>query len=169
MPSRRTFLTGLLAATVVAPIRRSWADGGLRCHLCSGQQGEKVCRLVCEEKKVQVVVWGVKCEEFCTPDPSCPDHEHCETICASVKPSDPCSAPKAFRWIHWQPAECGTVHTKKKLMKKTVTKTIPSYKWVVEDLCPACQTRCAQLAIPKDAEIPATPQLMGVVTLPFSR
>jgi hypothetical protein len=30
------------------------------------------------------------------------------------------------------------VHTKKKLMKKTVTKKVPSHKWVVEDLCDNC-------------------------------
>lgn len=168
MNTRRTFLTGLFVTAIAAPIRRVIAGEGLCCRMCSCNDGEKVCRLVCEEKKVQVVVWGMKCEDFCAPDPSCPDHEHCETICASTKPTDPCSAPKTFRWIHWQPASCGTVYTKKKLMKKTVTRTIPSYKWVVEDLCPSCQARCAQVTVPSGADVPTAPSLAGVPVLSYS-
>ena len=50
-------------------------------------------------------------------------------------------------------------------MKKTVTKKVPGFKWVVEDLCPACQARCAQLEIPAGTEIPPAPQMEGVRVL----
>lgn len=169
MHTRRTILTSLAATALTGPLSRIFAgEGLLQCRICSCSNNcEKVCRLICEEKKVQVVVWGAKCEEFCAPDPSCPDHDHCEEIHASTKPTDPCSVPKVFRWTHWTPAPCGTVYTKKKLMKKTVTKIVPGFKWVVEDLCPACQAQCAQLAVPTGALVPATPQLTGIPVIPY--
>ena len=68
-------------------------------------------------------------------------------------------------WIHWTHGDCGTVYTKKKLMKKTVTKTVHSFKWVVEDLCQACQTRCAQMQIPAGTDLPPVPRLGGVPVL----
>ena len=49
----------------------------LRC----GGPCKKVCRLVCEEKKVEVVCWGCKCEDFCVPGPGCPTCEHCKCVC----------------------------------------------------------------------------------------
>ena len=170
MLTRRTILTSLAASVLSGQLSRvCFGEGLLRCRSCACSNNcETVCRLVCEEKKVQVVVWGIKHEEFCAPDPSCPDHDHCEEIRASTKPTDPCSVPKVFRWTHWTPAPCGTVYTKKKLMKKTVTKTVPSYKWVVEDLCPSCQAKCAQLAVPSGTEVPPAPQLAGVPVLPYA-
>ena len=173
MSTRRQVIASLIAAAVVGPSVRVFAgEGLLRCRLCSSCDGcQKVCRLVCEDKKITTTCWGTKCEDFCAPGPSCPDHEHCEMVCGnSGDPKAPCSQPKPFRWIHWTPGDCGTVYTKKKLMKKTVTKTVPSFKWVVEDLCPACQTRCAQLQVPAGTELPPVPKLEGVpvLTVPVS-
>jgi hypothetical protein len=47
--------------------------------------------------------------------------------------------------------------TKTKLMQKIVTKTALRYKWVVEDLCPACDASCAAVAIVPGAVVPAPP------------
>ena len=47
--------------------------------------------------------------------------------------------------------------TKNKLMKKVETKKIPSYKWVVEDLCGKCEGNCLGAAVPADAELPPPP------------
>ncbi len=102
---------------------------------------QKVCRLVCEEKKVEVTCWGCKCEDFCVPGPSTPGCRHGEPVClpseAADKASAPCVQAKCFFWTEWFPSSA-KVHTRKKLLKKVETRTIPSYKWVVEDLCPAC-------------------------------
>ncbi len=116
---------------------------------------------------MQVVVWGIKHEDFCAPDPSCPDHDHCEEI--TPAPSRPIHAvsPRSSAGPIG-PGSCGSVYTKKKLMKKTVTKTIPSYKWVVEDLCPSCQAKCAQIAVPPGTEVPTAPQLAGVPVIPYA-
>ncbi len=39
----------------------------LHCHRHA--DCTKVCRLVCEEKKVEVTLWGCETEEFCVPGP----------------------------------------------------------------------------------------------------
>jgi hypothetical protein len=43
------------------------------------------------------------------------------------------------------------------LMQKIVTKKVPSYKWVVEDLCPACEAGCECAAIEPGAAVPPPP------------
>lgn len=138
----RILLLTLIAVACIAG-RALSADGC--CAHCGCTQGaHKVCRLVCEEKKVDVICWGHKCEDFCVPGPSKPDCTHCETICASCPDTcdvkAPHGAPKRFVWTDWIPG-CATTYTKSKLMQKVVTKKVPSYKWVVEDLCPDCQAK----------------------------
>jgi len=114
----------------------------------------KVCRLVCEEKKVDVTCWGCKCEEFCVPNPSCPGCRHCKTVCADCKakcdPKAPHTEPKAFVWFNWFP-NGARIYTRAKLMKKTETVTVPGYKWVVEDLCQQC---AANSVTKENAEMP---------------
>jgi len=90
-----------------------------------------------DKKKVPVTCWGCEEEEFCLPGPSTPDCEHSEEVCGPTGWC--CLWNRPFVWTEWCPSDCAKMFTKKKLMKRTVTKTVPSYKWVVEDLCPACQ------------------------------
>lgn len=103
----------------------------------------KVGRLVREEKKITATCWGVEKEAFCVNGPSCEGCKHCETICrkdrsdkADAKVS---SVTKALTWTNWIPQSNASILTKKKLMKKTVTKSVPSFRWVVEDLCDQCR------------------------------
>ncbi|MEX2286530.1 MAG: hypothetical protein WD648_05520 [Planctomycetaceae bacterium] len=43
-------------------------------------------------------------------------------------------------------------------MKKTITRKVPGYKWVVEDLCPQCAANCAPDAAPADGKgVPPAP------------
>lgn len=134
------------------------AAGDGCCAHCGCADGcQKVCRLVMEEKKVEVVCWGCKCEDFCLGGPSTPNCKHCEEVCAGDGKADsPCTHPKRFVWTEWCPS-WAKVHTKKKLMKKTVTKKIPSYKWVVEDLCAVCQDKSPSADVPPGVEIPPAP------------
>jgi len=133
------------------------------CAQCGCHNGcHKVCRLVKEEKKVDITCWGCKCEDFCLPCPSTPDCHHCKTVCDvcddKCDKNTPYAKPKRFVWTEWIP--CGaTMHTKKKLMKKTVTEKIPSFKWVVEDMCDDCEASCGHVEIPKGAEIPQPPDV----------
>jgi hypothetical protein len=135
---------------------------------------QKVCRLECGEKKVEVVCWGCKCEDFCIPCKSQCDSEHCETVCQNCGEgeADVCSKPKHFVWYDWCPG-CGSVHTKTKLMKKVETVTVPSYKWVVEDLCPQCAANAAAVpgavvvqSPPPAAEATEEKSILNIVRLP---
>lgn len=138
-----------LAITVATAAR---AELGCCAH-CGGSDGcQKVCRLVCEDKKITVTQWGCKAEEFCVPGPSQPNCQHEDFVSVqSLDPKAPCSEPKRFVWTEWIPSGHAKIYTKKTLMKRTVTKTVPSFKWVVEDLCPQCQNN----GIGSDVRIPA--------------
>lgn len=126
----------------------------------------KVCRLVCEEKTVEVTCWGCRQEDFCLPLPGrrgcrhrdsicdacrsgapCTQGERCDTdaddTCSDTCPAghepDVCSRPKWLVWFDWCPRGA-RVHTKTKLLKKVVEKKIPTYRYVVEDVCATCLT-----------------------------
>jgi hypothetical protein len=141
------------------------ATTALGCDHCGGAGAcQKVCRLVCETKKVEITCWGCKCEDFCVPGPSKPGCKHCETVCEDgAEGCDPNGVhyqPQKFVWTEWIPG-CATIRTRKKLMKKTITKTIPSYKWVVEDLCPHCQLKAQSATVPAGTAIPQPPAALG--------
>ena len=57
------------------------------------------------------------------------------------------------------------MHTKKKLMKKTETVTVPSYKWVVEDLCDNCEANCGCAVVGPDDDVPPPPETAGAKLL----
>jgi hypothetical protein len=148
-------LVGLVATAVAASKERC-------CKQCGCVQCCKVCRLVCEEKKIDVVCWGCVCEDFCLAKHDIPGCVHCETVCAKCgeprDPKAPCVQPKRFVWTEWIPG-CATMHTKKKLMKKTEQVTIKTFKWVVEDLCQQCESKCDVAQAGPGDDVPAPPQV----------
>lgn len=129
------------------------------CAHCGGMGGcRKVCRLVCEDKKITTTCWGIKREDFCVPGPSIFGGKNCEMVCDDeTDPKSPCVQPKKFVWNSWIPGSCGTVYTKNKLMKRTITKTVPSFKWVVEELCSQCEANCETPEVPAGVIVPAPP------------
>lgn len=152
---------GLLSMLLtVASATAAFAGDGC-CAQCGCQQGcQKVCRLVSEDKKVTVTCWGCKEEDFCVPGRSTLSCRHCETVCDNEnKPDSPCTVPQKWVWNEWIPGGSATIFTKKKLMKKTVTKTVPSFKWVVEDLCPACEAQSPSAVVPPGIEVPPPPSI----------
>jgi hypothetical protein len=142
----------------------SRSNFAMSCDMCkSSAPCNKVCRLVREEKKIEVTCWGCECEEFCVPGPSKPGCTHCEKVCEFCeKDSETVTRPKKFVWTNWIPG-CADMHTRKKMMKRTIIKTVPSYKWVVEDLCESCHA-----SLPSDETRPDAPvKLAGVVPSPL--
>ena len=137
------------------------AHAGDGCARCGSQECCKVCRLVREDKKVTITCWGCKCEDFCDQGPSCRGCKNCEEVCQSTEKdaSGPCVAPKDFVWYDWIPGCSKGIYTKKKLMKKTVTKTVPSFKWVVEDLCSECESKTADAVVPPGVSVPPPPKV----------
>jgi hypothetical protein len=152
MRSRVCSILLLTAGALGGFIGAATANGP--CMHC-GHHGScnKVCRLKYEEKKVEVVCWGMKCEDFCVNGCSTKCAKHCESVCDECEGVDPykepSTGPKKFVWSEWTPKHCAKMYTKSKLMKKTITKKIPTYKWVVEDLCAQCEAN----AKAKDAQV----------------
>lgn len=118
----------LLAATAILLASAPRAEAGrFFCQHCGCRQNcKKVCHLKCEKKKETTVEYTCECEDFCVPGPS----KKC-----GVKKEHACDGH--HRTILWQPT-CARVHTRKKLVKKEVTKEVPDYKWVVEEYCCVC-------------------------------
>ena len=162
--NRRNALQSLFALLLAAGLQRA-ASGGEGCcdHCgCNSMPCGKVCRLVQEDRKITTTCWGISCEGFCVSSPSTPESKHCETAGKSVPGNnDVASHPKKLVWTSWCPG-CGPdLFTKRKLMKRTVTKTVPSFKWVVEDLCQDCQACVEPVTVPKDVSVPPVPQVGG--------
>ncbi len=155
MGSYLPMILPLLSLLVMAS--QSPAGEGECAHCGCGNGCQKVCRLVKEDKKITITCWGCKSEDFCAPGRSKPGCKHCETVCDEDDPDSPCVRPKEFSWTEWIPCGCGKVFTKKKLMKKTITKTVPGYKWVVEDLCAECEAACPMVTPAPGAIVPPPP------------
>lgn len=166
--SSRLILAAMLASAVFTVCSQACPACEICCSLCGKAEAtEKVCRLVPVEKKITITCWGCEAEDICLPGPSKPVCRHCDVACDEDGVSC-CHHPGLFRkyfvWAEWEPcarswSPCSRprIVTKKRLMKKTVTKTIPSYKWVVEELCPECEQACETVAIPDGVLIPPPP------------
>lgn len=98
----------------------------------------KVCKLVCETRKLVDVGYGNECKAICLPAPSRPGCKHCATICGECK-CDPCTncettAPKfEFCWRDWFACGCTTPRNIKVLTKYQAEKKICWYHWEVVD------------------------------------
>lgn len=115
----------LLAAIAAFAVRSTGGEGcchhcGCNCHV------KKVCKLICEDKKVPEISYDVKCEDICL-------HGH----------SHKCGC-------EWIPT-CKRVKTIKKLVKHESTKVVPHYKCIVETYCSKC---CQKLGLANAPETP---------------
>lgn len=122
---RHCIMLAAVAALVACATRAE--AGRFFCHHCGCCRNcKKICRLKCEKKEESKIEYVCECEDFCIPGPS----KKC-----GVKTE--CDCDGHHRKILWQPT-CARVHTRKKLVKKEVTKEVPDYKWVVEEYCCVC-------------------------------
>ncbi len=130
------------------------------CHHCGlTKTCTKVCRLVVDEKSVEVVCWGCEREDFCVPGPSTSKCSKCSRIecdCLAGLNKKVISKPKKFVWTEWLPGTA-TIRTKKKLMKRTTTKKIPSYKWVTEQVCDQCARQLDACDLIAGQSVPSVP------------
>lgn len=114
----------LTLVMLVASAQQVNAGGGA-CSECGCKDRHLTCRLVCEEKEVSR--WDCKLENFCLPPPS----HRCGKDCQ-------CDASQKTDISHWQPMSCGDVRTRKVLVKGEAKETVPSYRWVIEEVCAKC-------------------------------
>lgn len=135
----RYYLAGLfLLAAVVGNAARTTGSEACCQHCGCNCNLRKVCKLVCDTKKVTEVSYDVKCEDICLHGKS---HKcGCE----------------------WIPS-CGRVKTIKKLVKVETTKTVPIYKCVVEYYCCDC---CQELGVSNESPVSAESPAAQVGTRP---
>ncbi len=169
-----SLLASLAVAAIACTATAIRAEEGGCAHCGCKRVCRRVCRLVVEEKKVNVTCWGCKAEDFCVPGPSEQGCRHCE-VCRSCPPEghagDVCAKPKTFGWTEWIPGCSAKIYTRRKLMRKIVTRNVPSYRWVVEDLCDQCEAHCGCAEVQPGADVPPPPVAdaklrHGAATLP---
>ncbi len=159
---------GMMVLTLAA--RAASADDSCceDCGCCCPCQ--KTCRLVEEEKQVEIICWGKKCEDFCVPCKSERGCKNCEMVCETCgdKGSEGiCSEPKRYVWYDWIPGCGARIYTRHKLMRGVTTKKVPSFKWVVEDLCPDCVAKAEAAQITPGVEVPSPPMVAANVRTIF--
>jgi hypothetical protein len=126
------------------------------CRHCGGADGCLTCRLVPEDKKLKVTCFAAECKPLCLP---CPSHKGCRNVdCADCSKEGVSSSQKKVVWFDWC-ATSAKVHTPKHLMRKTTEKKVPSFKWVVENLCDKCQAECQEQTVPAPADAPPPPKV----------
>jgi hypothetical protein len=111
----------LCCALVVFACRAAWGGSCDHCG-CRSSSCRKVCRVVCETKKVPKTTYDCACEEFCVPGPSVRS-----TVC------DACGNKH-----HVYAPTCGKLRTRTKLVKYDSIEEKTVYRWVVENVCCDC-------------------------------
>jgi hypothetical protein len=88
---------------------------------------QKVCRLICESKEISKTTYCCQCEDICIPGKS----QRCATDCG-------CGHCPECRHHGWIPT-AGHIRTKKTPIKHVEKTSVPSYRFIVENICPHCQ------------------------------
>ncbi|MFN9718019.1 MAG: hypothetical protein ACK58L_04940 [Planctomycetota bacterium] len=169
--TRRHMFGSALAALTMAKCASSAKaeQGGCRRCGCAATRCRKVCRLEKSEKKITTTCWGVELEDICLPGPSTPECRHCETICCEHESDrNIMTQPKQLVWLSWVPGCRADLFTKRKLMRKTVTRTVPSFKWVVEYLCSDCVAAIEPVVVPSGTKLPHPPDGKDLLVLEWT-
>ena len=128
--SRKLFIV-TAGMCLLAPLG-AWAVDSLGHAGCCSHCGcncacEKVCRMICEMKDVKKTCYTCKCEDFCVPGPS----QRCQSACGN------CGHCKDCREASFIPT-AAYIKTKKVPVKHETVVKKPTYRFVVEYVCPKC-------------------------------
>ncbi len=100
------------------------------CTRCGGHSGvQRVCRPILTTKRVEVTCWDGVREEFCLPQ------------------KDTCGEPYGLVPGVLHPTR-GQIHSRNKLMRKTVIEEVPVVRWVVEYVCVGCRSAATTATTP---------------------
>jgi hypothetical protein len=144
---KQTVLLILAVALVAGGLARRTVASDLVFGCWNRPTCGKVCKLVCEKKKLTVVGYGSKCETICVPGPSCRGSKHCAVECCgegagcACGPScgscshacQPNQAKIEFCWRDWFARGCAKPRTVTKLTKYQAEKEICWFHWEVVD------------------------------------
>jgi hypothetical protein len=93
----------------------------------------KICKLVCETKKLQAVGYGYKCESICIPSHSRHGSKHCDVTCCAGDDLEGYAPKIEFCWYDWFACGCATPRTVKVLTKYQAEREVSAYHWEVMD------------------------------------
>lgn len=140
-----------MALVCTGPVGQA-APGDCMWGCCARPACGKVCKLVCEEKKLTVVGYGSECKDICVPGPGqgsckhccvkcCGDGTCCDGACSPCDPCCPACQPEAakleFCWRDWVTCGCARPRSIRVLTKYQAERKICWYHWEVVDAC-AC-------------------------------
>ena len=137
----KIFLMSLAAALLMVGVATA-GDCCNKAGCCKKCGAQMTCKIVCEMKKVEKIVWAVECEPICAANPGCCKHGcgGCDKTCAagdcgSCGKCGPCAELLSRPQVkpHCTPPRC-----RKKLVKKTIVCEVPSYKCVPVACCSCC-------------------------------
>lgn len=132
----------LLATSIFACLLQAVA-GAADEFLLDGSQPAcgKVCKLVCETKKLTAICYGSESKDICIPDPSREGCKHC-AVCYGKCAAGSCGEcqPKCqFCWRDWFACGCAQPRRVRVLTKYQAEKKICWYHWeVVDATCCKC-------------------------------
>jgi hypothetical protein len=93
----------------------------------------KVCKLVCETKKIPGVGYGYECDTICIPHCSRVGCKHCDTTCCPQDDIEGCPPRIEFCWYDWFACGCAKPRSIKLLTKYQAEREVCSYRWEVVD------------------------------------
>jgi hypothetical protein len=146
----------VVVAVVSLAAMRPAAAGDLIYGCCSRPACGKICKLVCETKKITAVGYGCECETICIPGRSQQGCKHCETRCCCDSDVKGCEPKIEFCWYDWFPCGCGKPRTVRVLTKYEAEKEVCWYHWEVVDGCNGCcpgPCHCVYKAAPPEADV----------------
>jgi hypothetical protein len=107
----------------------------------------KVCKLVCEQKKLTVTCYGCKCKDICIPGRSEDGCKHCATCSGAAQAKCGECPPKCeFCWRDWFPCSCAEARTVHVLTKYQAEKKVPWYHWEVVDAAAINASCCERIS-----------------------
>jgi hypothetical protein len=118
----------------------------------------KVCKLVCEPKKISAFGYGYECDTICIPKPGRRGCKHCDTTCCLGDDLEGCPPKIEFCWYDWFACGCAQPRTVKLLTKYQAEREIAWYHWeVVDAACCDCSAANGQPAPGREFYKPAPP------------
>ncbi len=119
---------GFSAWSIGASVAGDFVHGHVTRPACG-----KICKLVCETKKLPAVGYGYKCDTIRIPSPSRRGCKHCDVTCCPGDDLVGCPPKIEFCWYDWFACGCAKPRTVKVLTKYQAEREVNSYHWEVVD------------------------------------
>ena len=151
----------LCIAIALFSLSSTASAGDAGCARCGCQDCCKVCRLVREDKKVPVICWGMKCEDFCDQGPSCRGCKNCEEVCQSTEKDAerPLRRPQGLRLVRLDPRLLQRDPHQEETDEKDRHQNGPQLQMGRGRLCAECEAKTQDAVVPPGVAVPPPPKV----------